>query len=231
MVNNSAKVIAASALVTVGLLSTISGAQAHPKYPQYNMVSEGFPSTVDWESSRAVTPHVVEKVVFACEAQGDGKYATVEKVVRETMDPDHYPVYTSEDISSSYGLNGEPMMVWTATLPSNHPDGSYIPESRCYTVSARLTNLSYAFGLVTPEQVAQIGESSLAGKVNGERVIFISHDPEDASSENVIFTLKPDNARKPATTLTQFQIGIAGSAAAGIGGPDLSVEEMPPIIE
>lgn len=231
MVNNLVKVIAASALVSVGLLSAVSGAQAHPKYPQYNMISEGFPSTIDWESNRAVTPHVQEKVVFACEAQGDGTYATVEKAVRETVDPDHYPVYTTEDISGEYGLNGQPMMVWTATLPSSNPDGAYIPESRCYSVSARLTNLSYAFGLVTPEQVAQLGEASLVGTVNGERVIFLSQDPKNASTENVIFTLKPENAVEAANTLTQFQIGISGSPAAGIGGPDLPVEQLPPVVE
>ncbi|BBA78996.1 hypothetical protein RGRSB_0413 [cyanobacterium endosymbiont of Rhopalodia gibberula] len=231
MVNNSVKVVAASALATLGLLSTISGAQAHPKYPQYNMVSEGFPSSVDWDSNRAVIPHIQEKVVFTCEAQGDGSYATVEKAVRETMDPDHYPVYTTEDISAEYGLDSQPMMVWTATLPSSHPDGAYIPESRCQTVSARLTNLSYAFGLVTPEQVAQLSESSLVGKVNGERVIFLSHDPENASTRNVIFTLKPENAQHAATTLTQFKIGVSGGIAEGIGGPELAVGELPPVVE
>ena len=227
MVNNSAKIIATSALVAVGLLSTISGVRADDKYPQYNMVTEGYPSTVDWESSRAVTPHVVEKVVFACEAKGDGSYTTTEKAVRETMDPDHYPVYTSEDISVN-----EPMMVWTKTLASNHPKGIYAPENRCQYVSTRLTNLSYSFGLVTPEQTAQIGESSRTGMVNGNRVVFLSQaDAQKAAGQNMIFTLNPDNAKKPATILTQFQIGIAGGTASGIGGPDLPASSPKPMLK
>ncbi|ACK66668.1 conserved hypothetical protein [Rippkaea orientalis PCC 8801] len=232
MVNNSAKVIATSALVAVGLLATISGASADDKYPQYNMITEGFPSTVDWESSQAVTPHVVEKVVFACVKQDDGTYSTVEKVVRETMDPDNYPVYSTEDLSAQYGLDGKPMMVWTATLASNHPKGIYAPENRCQYVSTRLSNLSYSFGLVTPEQVAKLGEASRNGKVNGQQVVFLSQpDASTARGQNMIFTLKPDNAKQPSTTLTQFQIGISAGTAAGIGGPDLPAGKLPPVIE
>ncbi|MEA5533977.1 COP23 domain-containing protein [Crocosphaera sp. XPORK-15E] len=226
MVNNYAKVIAVGALAAVGVLGAISEAQAqHFKYPETNMVTEGSPSPVDWNSNRAVTPHVQQKMVFACEAQADGTYATTARMVEQTVDPDHYPVYSEEVMYESPTA----LINWSATLSSDNPKGAYTPESRCQAVSARLTNLSYAYGLITPEQVAQIGEASLVGTANGQRVIFISQDPKDASTRNVIFTLKPDNAARVEApkVLTQFQTGIAGS----IGGPDLAPGERPPVQE
>jgi hypothetical protein len=228
MVNNSVKVIATSALVAVGVLGLVSGAKADSKYPQYNMITEGFPSTIDWASNKAAATHEQIKVVFSCQAKGDGTYMTVETVVKETVNPDVYPVYKTENLSSENGLSGESMINWTATLPSNNPKGEYTPASRCGTVSARLTNLAYAFGLTNPTDVAKIGEASLVGRVNAEKVIFISHDPAKAASGNVIFTLKPDNATaaKAPKVLTQFRTGIAGSVG-GSGDP----ATLAPVVE
>lgn len=214
MNNNLVKVIAASAFVSISLPSIISGVEAYPL-----------------ENNRATTPDIRDKVVFTCEYQEDGTYATVEKVMRETSDWRRSPTYTIEDVSDEYGLDGQPMIVWTTTLSSDHPDGAYIPESRCYSVSARLTNLARAFNLATPDQVAKLGEASFVGTVNEEEVIFLSYSPIYASPENMIFTLKPENAMDEFNTLVQFRIGVSGSPTTGIGGPDLPIELLPPIVE
>ena len=214
MNNNLVKAIAASALISISLPGFISGVEAYPL-----------------ENKRATTPEIRDKVVFACEDLGNGIYGTVKKVVRETSNGGSFPVYTIEDVSNEYGLDGQPMIVWTTTLSSDHPDGAYIPESRCYSVSARLTNLARAFNLTTPDQVAKLGEMSFVGTVNGEKVVFVSYEPIHASRENVIFTLKPENAMNAFNTLTQFRIGMSDTPTTGIGGSDLLIEQLPPIVE
>jgi hypothetical protein len=167
------------------------------------------------------SPLVQEKVVFACEVQNN-QYVTVQKYIRQTTDLSNYPVYQEEVLSQT-----DPLITWTATLGSDHPDGAYIPESRCQAVSARLTNLASALGINTPDKIAILGDMSDNGVVNHEKVIFLSLDPDYASEENVIFTLKPANRDDSATILTQFQVGVAGA----IGGAELSAEELPPIVE
>jgi hypothetical protein len=252
MVNNSAKFIALGTLAAVGILGFVSEAQAqHFKYPGTRMVSEGSASPVDWDSNPSPTAfeRTMQKVVFECIPQADGTFATEERVVEitfnpakaspvgSTFDPHNPPtdgVYTQQDISTQYvamgELTGVPMIQWTEDRPSNHPDGLYTPESRCQTVSARLTNLAYSFGATTPVEVAQAFNDRMAvGTVNGERVIFISYDPENASSDNVVFTLKPGNGATFAAsqrTLAQFQNSISGSIG-GSGDPS----ELPPIVE
>lgn len=231
MVNNSAKVIAVGALAAVGVLGLVSNAQAqHFKYPETRMVTEGSPSPIDWDSSPA--PNAFEKtqqkMVYSCEPMGDGTYKTTATMVRETVNPDQYPVYTTDVLYES----STPSIVWTATLSSNNPDGAYTPESRCQTISARLTNLAYAFGATDPETVvAMLAERMSTGIVNGEKVVYISFDPENASSENVVFTLKPENGESFAATqrtLAQFQNGIVGD----IGGfEDIEAEKLPPVVE
>jgi hypothetical protein len=237
MVNNSAKFIALGTLATVGVLGFVSEAQAqHFKYPETRMVSEGSPSPVEWSSNPGprAFERTMQKVVFECVPQADGTFATEEKVVEITFNPAKYPVYTSNDVSTQYvasgTLTGIPMIQWTEDRPSSHPDGLYTPESRCQTVSARLTNLAYSFGATTPVDVAQAFSDRMAvGTVNGERVIFISYDPENASTDNVVFTLKPGNGATFAAsqrTLAQFENSLAGSIG-GSGDPN----ELPPIVE
>lgn len=214
MNNNLVKAIAATALFSISLPGFVSGVEAYPL-----------------ENESATTTEIRDKVVFACEDIGNETYGTVIKVVRETSNRGGFPIYTTEDMSNEYGLDGKPMIVWTTTLSSDHPDGAYIPESRCHSVSVRLTNLAQAFNLTTPEQVAKLGQMSFVGTVNEEEVVFVSYDPINASSENVIFTLKPENAMDVSNTLSQFRIGISGTPTTGIGGSDLSIEQLPPIVE
>lgn len=253
MVNNSVKFIALGTLAAVGALGFVSEAQAqHFKYPETRMVSEGSPSPVDWDSNPGprAFERTIRKVAFECVMQEDGTYATEEKVVEITFNPakaapvgstfnPHDPysggVYSREDVSTQYIALGEltdgPMILWTEDRPSNHPDGLYTPQSRCETVSARLTNLAYAFGETTPVGVAQAFTERMAtGVVNGERVIFMSYDPENVSTDNVVFTLKPENGltfAEAQRTLAQFN----NSISPAIGGLEEDPAKLPPIVE
>ncbi|ADB95928.1 COP23 domain-containing protein [Candidatus Atelocyanobacterium thalassae] len=237
MVNISTKFIAFGTLVTVGVFSSVSEVQAqHFKYPETRMIGEGSSSTVEWSSNPGprAFERKIQKVAFECIPQADGSYITEEKVVEITFNPAKYPVYAENDLSSQYvafgELTGMPMIQWTENRPSNHKDGLYTAESRCQAVSSRLTNLAYSFGATTPVEVAQEFNSRMAvGKVNGERVIFISNKPQKAATENVVFTLKPQNGSTFAASqraLAQFQNSISGSIG-GSGNPN----ELPPIVE
>ncbi len=252
MVNNSAKFIALGTVATVGVLGLVSKAQAqHFVYPQ-DIEKEEMISYVDWESNPGpyAFERKIQKVVFECIPQADGTYATEERVVEITFNPakaapvdstfdPHNPysggVYSREDVSSQYialgELTGNPMIIWEKEVASSNPEGLYTPESRCQTVSARLTNLAYAFGETTPVGVAQAFTERMAtGVVNGERVIFMSYDPDNVSTENVVFTLRPENGATFAEaqrTLAQFNNSVSGS----IGGLDEDPAQRPPIVE
>ncbi len=252
MVNNSAKFIALGTLAAIGVLGFVSEAQAqHFKYPETRMVSEGSVSPVDWLSNPGprAFERTMQKVVFECIPQADGTYVTEERVVEITFNPakaapvgstfnahDPYAggVYAAEDISTQYvafgELTGLPMITWTENRPSSNPEGLYTPESRCQTVSARLTNLAYSFGETTPAGVAQAFNDRMGtGIVNGQRVIYISYDPENPSTENVVLTLKPENGATfmdAQRTLAQFQNSISGNI-----GPVENPAELPPIVE
>lgn len=167
------------------------------------------------------SPFVQEKVVFGCEVQNN-QYVTVQKYIRETTNLGKTPVYQTEVLAQT-----DPLITWTATLGSDYPGGAYVPQSRCEAVSARLTNLASALGINTPDRIAILGDISDNGVVNHEGVIFLSFDPDYASEENVIFTLKPANRDDSGMILTQFQVGVAGA----IGGAELSPDELPPIVE
>lgn len=171
------------------------------------------------------TPYPVEqdKIVFSCEMQY-GEYVTMEKLVRETVNPVSAVVMQQEVVYE----NPLPLIAWTATLDSDHPKGEYIPKSRCEAVSARLTNLASAFGLHTMEDIGLLSMVSDVGKANSQGVIYVSFPIDTkASTDKVIFTLKPENRLERKQVLTQFQIGVLG----GVGGPDLPVEFQPPIVE
>ena len=252
MVNNSAKFIALGTVATVGVLGLVSEAQAqHFVYPQ-ELEREEEIAYVDWDSNPGprAFERKMQKVVFECVPQADGSYVTEERVVEITFNPakaapvgstfdPHNPysggVYSSEDISSQYialgELGGQPMILWNENVPSSNPEGLYTPESRCQTVSARLTNLAYSFGETTPVGVAQAFTERMAtGIVNGERVIFISYDPENVSTENVVLTLRPENGATFAEaqrTLAQFN----NSISPAIGGLEEDPAKFPPIRE
>lgn len=252
MVNNSAKFIALGTVATVGVLGLVSKAQAqHFVYPQ-DIEKEEEIAYVDWDSNPGprAFERQIRKVVFECIPQADGTFATEEKVVEITFNPakaapvgstfdPHNPysggVYSQEDISNRYvalgELTGQPMILWSQEVSSSNPEGLYTPESRCQTVSARLTNLAYALGETTPVGVAQAFTERMAtGVVNGERVLFISYDPENASTDNVVLTLKPEQGATFAeaqAALAQFNYSINGN----IGAEEPDPAKRPPILE
>lgn len=164
--------------------------------------------------AKADTMYLEDKLVFNCEIR-DNQYATVPQMVRDKVDS-KYPVRL---IKRSVVEEYTPLLVWTATLDSDHPDGAYMPAGRCQAVSARLTNLASSMGINDIQQLSK------AGVVNHERVIFMSESPV-ASADEVIFTLKPTNRDDAKQILQQFQVGVSG----GIGGPDLGITPQP-IIE
>jgi hypothetical protein len=156
-----------------------------------------------------------EKLVFSCEMRND-QYTTIPQMVQDEVDS-RYPVRL---INRSVVQEYAPLLIWTKTLDSDHPDGAYMPEGRCEAVSARLTNLAASMG------VNDIQQLSHAGIVNHESVIFISeseYESPAASADEVIFTLKPTNRDDADEILKLFQVGVSG----GIGGPDLDVIPQP----
>jgi hypothetical protein len=158
-----------------------------------------------------------EKLVFSCEMRND-EYTTIPQMVQDEVDSKHPVILINRTVVEEYS----PLLVWTETLDSDHPDGAYMPEGRCEAVSARLTNLAASMG------VNDIQQLSHAGIVNHESVIFISESESEAespvaSADEVIFTLKPTNRDDADEILKLFQVGVSG----GIGGPDLDVIPQP----
>jgi predicted acyltransferase len=153
---------------------------------------------------------VEQKLVFSCEVRNN-QYATIPQLVRDVIDP-QYPLLGERYVVQEYS----PLLIWTATLGSDHPDGAYMPEGRCQAVSARLTNLAASMGITNIQQLSQ------AGIVNDEHVIFVSESPV-AAADDVVFTLKPTNRDDASQILQQFQVGVSG----GIGGPDLVIAPLP----
>lgn len=193
--NNYIKILLGGTVVAVSALGILSEAQAAP------------------------APIERDKIVFSCELQND-QYVTIEKLVRETVNPVSAVVYETKVVYE----NPLPLVAWTATLDSDNPKGEYTPESRCQANSTRLTNLATSYGLHTVEDIGLLGQVAQFGTANSHGVLFVSY-PEDtkASKENVIFTLKPENRKDGKEILTQFQIGVAGS----VGGPDLPAVQLP----
>ncbi|MCL2929811.1 MAG: COP23 domain-containing protein [Trichodesmium sp. MAG_R01] len=185
--NNQLKVSLAGILATVGLWGII---------PQSEAKAEQLEAT--------------DKVVFSCVSINaeENQYATVPQIVREIRDTSEpgllggYPLVKQEVIQ----VSSKPMIVWTATLSSDHPKGAYTPERRCQSVSTRLTNLAYAIGMTTFADISQIGV------VNYEQVVYVSPE-EKPSLDNVVFTLKPENREKSEEILTQFKDFGQGTAS------------------
>lgn len=163
------------------------------------IASAGLMSAVP-EAKAENTMILEDKLVFSCEIQ-DNDYATVPQLVRDEVDA-KYPVRL---INRSVVEEYTPLLVWTKTLDSDHPQGAYMPAGRCEAVSARLTNLAASMG------INNIQELSNAGVVNHERVIFISEtESAYASEDEVIFTLKPANRGDAKEILQLFQVGVSG---------------------
>ena len=185
--NNQLRVSLAGILATVGLLGIM---------PQSEAKAEQLEAT--------------DKVVFSCVSINaeENQHATVPQIVREIRDTSEpgllggYPLVKQEVIQ----VSSKPMIVWTATLSSDHPKGAYTPERRCQSVSTRLTNLAYALGMTTFADISQIGV------VNYEQVVYVSPE-EKPSLDNVVFTLKPENREKSEEILTQFKDFGQGTAS------------------
>ena len=164
------------------------------------------------------------KAVFTCKLVNN-QYATVPQLVQDEVDAK----YTTRLIQRNVLREGDPILVWTTTLDSDHPDGAYTPEGRCMSVSARLTNLASS---VTLDGLVQLSEASVA---NNERIVSISESPSFyASGDEVLFTLKPENRRFHKAIHQIFQLDIAESY--GVGGPPSEVLVNPnlraiPIVE
>ncbi|NET41084.1 COP23 domain-containing protein [Okeania sp. SIO2B3] len=185
--NNQLKVSLVGVLATVGLWGFI---------PQSEAKAEQLETT--------------DKVVFTCVSMNaaENQYATVPQIVRETRDTSEpgllggYPLVKREVIQ----VSSKPMIVWTATLSSDHPKGAYTPDRRCQSVSTRLTNLAYALGMETFADISNIGV------VNYEQVVYVSPE-EEPSFDNVVFTLKPGNRDKSEEIITQFKDFGQGTAS------------------
>ncbi|MDY7024039.1 MAG: COP23 domain-containing protein, partial [Cyanobacteriota bacterium] len=162
------KAFVASAIITAGLVGSISQVEAKP-------------------SNTYVRDRVVFEVVEINAEENE--YGTVPMVVRETYDLDNpdllgdYPVVDTQVVQ----VASEPLVIWRETLSSSDPQGSYTPERRAHAVSTRLTNLAESLGIETLEEMYQ------AGVVNNEIVIFASQEAGDANTDNVVFTLSPGN--------------------------------------
>jgi len=88
--------------------------------------------TAKAESMKTVTN---PKVVFKCEKH-DGEYQTMLQLVAETTYKRYPSVKAEEDDVRAEA--DEPIFTWNNYLGNM---GQYTPESRCMTVSARLTNM------------------------------------------------------------------------------------------
>ncbi len=110
--NNQLKVSLAGILATVGLWGVMPQPEA-----------------------KAEKLETHDKVIFTCVSVNseENQYATVPQILRETVDTTEpgllggYPVVKREVIQ----VSSKPMIVWTATLSSPHPQGAYTPERRC----------------------------------------------------------------------------------------------------
>lgn len=127
---------------------------------------------------------------FECASSGGGSYATV------GQRPGGQPIS---------------LIVWTPQGAS-YFGGAYTPENRCQIVSQRLNAAVMANG-------GQLKNLLLTnGTVNGESVICaLSMGQNACNSNNILFTLKPENANRAGQILGQLlQISRYGSSAGVI---------------
>ena len=127
---------------------------------------------------------------FSCLPQG-GNYATV---------------------GQRGGGQGIPLIVWTAQ-GSNYFGGSYTPQNRCNMVSQRLNTAVSANG-------GRLQNLLLThGIVNRETVICAigTTGANSCNANNMLFTLKPENANRAGQILGQLlQISRVGASAGVI---------------
>ena len=127
---------------------------------------------------------------FTCVSQGDGNVATV------GQRPGGEPI---------------PVIIWTSASLKYFGE-KFTPQSRCQ--------------IVTPKLNAAVAESGgslkdvvlMSGRVRNKTVIcVVSVNDTGCDGNNTLFTLNPDNAKKPEEILTQMmQISREGSSAGVI---------------
>lgn len=127
---------------------------------------------------------------FECVDSGGGNYATM---------------------GQRSGANPTPLIVWTAQ-GSSYFGGSYSPLNRCQIVTQKLNAAVMANG-------GRLQNLLLTnGMVNGETVICaLSMGQNACNANNMLFTLKPENANRAGQILGQLlQISRYGSSAGVI---------------
>lgn len=103
------------------------------------------------------------------------------------------------------GKQSPPMITWQSQIFGLE----YTPEVRCNTVSQRLTSA-----------VAQNGGSLrnlllTTGRVNGQTVVCYINVGSSCNSNNMLFTLNPENARDPGRALAKLLRFGVGDASGG----------------
>jgi hypothetical protein len=98
-----------------------------------------------------------------------------------------------------------PLIVWT----TNYFGANYTPQERCQIVSVRLSN-------AVAQNGGRLSNLRLAtGPVNNETVVCVTNTYATCSSNNMLFTLRPENANNPQDVLARLmQFGRLGSGNA-----------------
>ncbi|MEA5618594.1 COP23 domain-containing protein [Cronbergia sp. UHCC 0137] len=126
---------------------------------------------------------------FSCVPEGNGNVATV------GQRPGGQPI---------------PLIVWTKKS-SDYFGGAFTPQKRCNIVTPKLN-----------QAVAESGGSLkdvvlMTGKVNGSTVICaVSITDDGCNKSNILFTLKPENAKKAEAILAQIVKISNEGASAGV---------------
>jgi hypothetical protein len=115
--------------------------------------------------------------------------------------------------------------VWT----TNYFGANYTPQQRCQMVSARLTSAVAQNG----GRLSNLRLSS--GSVNNETVVCVTNGYGTCAASNMLFTLRPENARNSQDVLARLvEFGRLGSGSpvyesGGLGGatadPSVDLEE------
>ncbi|MBE9170236.1 hypothetical protein IQ238_22865 [Pleurocapsales cyanobacterium LEGE 06147] len=135
------------------------------------------------------TPTVTGGTTFSCVPQ-ENNYATV---------------------GQKGGRQPIPLIVWTLQGASNFGE-QFPPQTRCQIVTEKLNAAVTANGGTMKHLLLT------NGVVNGKTVICtLSQQQNSCNPDNTLFTLKPENAKRPGEVISQLmQIGRYGSSAGYI---------------
>lgn len=170
----------------LALASTVGFSTTTQALPQ---VGGGNNSGSTGGSSSGSQPPNTGGTTFSCLPQG-GNYATV---------------------GQRAGGQGIPLIVWTAQ-GSGYFGDQYNPQNRCNIVSQKLNTAVSANG-------GRLQNLLLThGMVNGETVICAigTTGANSCNANNMLFTLKPENANRAGQILGQLLQISAGNTSAGV---------------